>query len=517
MGSLIAESCPPHAVCVPFPAQGHINPMLKLAKLLHHKGFHITFVNTEFNHRRLLKSKGSNTLAGLPTFRFETIPDGLPSSDADSTQDVPSLCDSTRKTCLGPFKDLLFRLNDTASSHVPPVTCIVSDCIMNFTLKASRELGIPNVFFWTASACSFMAYLHYRQLLEKGLVPLKDPSYLTNGYLDTVIDWIPGMEGIGLKYLPSFVRTTDPNDLMVHFAIEQVESARDASALIFNTLYDLEHEVLESLSSTFPPTYSIGPLQLLENQVQDSSLKSIETSLWKEQPDCLNWLDSKEPGTIVYVNFGSVTVMTPQQLVEFAWGIANSKCSFLWIIRPDLLIGDAAIVPPEFVAETKERGFLANWCPQQQVLQHPSIGGFLTHCGWNSTIEGLCGGVPMICWPFFADQQTNCWFCCNKWSIGLEINSDVKRDEIRNLVNELMEGEKGKEMKKKIMEWKGIAEEATANQSASSYVSLEKMIDDQLASAKAKSSTIIGMCANEDHVSWDLGLSTGSTSPDSFP
>ncbi|CAM8944983.1 unnamed protein product [Rhodiola kirilowii] len=92
----------PHAVCIPYPAQGHINPMLKLAKLLHHSGFHITFVHTAYNHNRLLKTNGPESLDGLPDFQFETIPDGLPQSDADVTQDIPALCESTMRTCLPP-------------------------------------------------------------------------------------------------------------------------------------------------------------------------------------------------------------------------------------------------------------------------------------------------------------------------------------------------------------------------------------------------------------------------------
>ncbi|GAV92391.1 UDPGT domain-containing protein, partial [Cephalotus follicularis] len=182
------------------------------------------------------------------------------------------------------------------------------------------------------------------------------------------------------------------------------------------------------LSSMFPPIYSIGPLQLLLNYVPDKDLKQFGSNLWKEEPECLKWLDSREPNSVVYVNFGSITVMTSDQLVEFAWGLANSNQVFLWIIRPDLVSGDSAILPPEFLAETKDRGLLTGWCPQEQVLNHPAIGGFLTHNGWNSTIESVCGGDAMICWPFFADQQTNCRYCCTEWGIGMEINSDVKRD-----------------------------------------------------------------------------------------
>ena len=159
----------PHAVCIPYPAQGHINPMLKLAKLLCFKGLHITFVNTEFNHKRLVKSRGPNSLDDLPSFQFKTISDGLPPSDEDATQDIRYLCASTRKNCLDPFRDLLSQLNHDG----PPVTCIVSDGAMSFTLDAAQELAIPDVLFWTTSACGFMGYLHYRNLIDKGFIPLK--------------------------------------------------------------------------------------------------------------------------------------------------------------------------------------------------------------------------------------------------------------------------------------------------------------------------------------------------------
>eukprot|EP00262_Sarcandra_glabra_P004278 TRINITY_DN1523_c1_g1_i2.p1 TRINITY_DN1523_c1_g1~~TRINITY_DN1523_c1_g1_i2.p1 ORF type:complete len:184 (-),score=8.68 TRINITY_DN1523_c1_g1_i2:197-748(-) len=171
MGSSVVEK--PHAVCIPYPAQGHITPMLKLAKLLHFRGFHITFVNTQFNHNRLLRSTGHDSLKGLDDFRFETIPDGLRPSDQDSTQDIPSLCDSTSKNCLVPFRSLVAKLNNSVSSNTPRVSYIVSDGAMSFTLAVAEELGIPEVLFWTTSACGFMGYLHYREVIERGLSPFK--------------------------------------------------------------------------------------------------------------------------------------------------------------------------------------------------------------------------------------------------------------------------------------------------------------------------------------------------------
>jgi hypothetical protein len=307
-----------------------------------------------------------------------------------------------------------------------------------------------------------------------------DASYLTNGYLDTVIDWIPGMKGIRLRDLPSFIRTTNPDEIMLNFPMVECERAQKASALIFNTFDALEHEVLDALSSMFPPIYSIGPLQLLLNQIPDSDHKSIGSNLWKEDVECLEWLDKKEANSVIYVNFGSIMVMTSYQLIEFAWGLANSNQTFLWIIRPDLVDGDSAVLPPEFLEETKERGLLASWCPQEQVLSHPSIGVFLTHSGWNSTIESLCSGVPIISWPFFAEQQTNCRYSCNEWGIGMEIEGGGKRGEIESLVRELMVGGKGKELKKKAVEWKKLAEEATSRPTGSSYVNIDKMINEVL-------------------------------------
>ncbi|KAL5556276.1 hypothetical protein UlMin_038512 [Ulmus minor] len=468
----------PHAVCVPYPSQGHVNPVMQLAKLLHSKGFHITFVNTEFNHRRLIRSNGPEFVEGLPDFTFETIPDGLPPSDRDATQEVPALCDSTRKNCLAPFKKLLVRLNSLP--QVPPVTCIVSDGVMSFGIKAGEDLGIPQVQFWTASACSFMGYLHFSELLKRGTIPFKDEKFLQDGTLDTPVEWIPGMRNIRFKDLPSFVRTTDPNETMFDFMGSEARNCLKSSAIIFNTFEEFEREVLEAISAMFPNIYNIGPLPLLSRHLPEGQFKSVGSSLWKEDSRCIEWLDKREPNSVVYVNYGSVTTMTDQHFKEFAWGLARSKHSFLWIVRPDVVAGaDSVALPEEFFEEIKDRGLLASWCPQQQVLEHPSVCVFLTHCGWNSIMETICAGVPVICWPFFADQQTNCHYACTTWEIGLEVNNDVKRDEVAALVHEMMEGDKGKKLREKALEWKKKAVDAT-DIGGPSHNEFEKFIKEAL-------------------------------------
>lgn len=269
---------------------------------------------------------------------------------------------------------------------------------------------------------------------------------------------------------------------MLEFIQHETNRAKKASAIILNTFGDLEEHVLEACKPLLPPVYPIGPLHLRNNQLPDNDLKQIGSNLWKEETECIDWLNTKEPNSVVYVNFGSITVMTADQLIEFAWGLANSKQTFLWVIRPDLVAGETAVLPAEFLEEIKGRSLLASWCPQEEVLSHKSIGGFLTHSGWNSTLESICGGIPMVCWPFFAEQQTNCRYSCNEWGIGMEIDSDVKRNEVESLVRELMEGEKGKLMKQRALEWKTKAVESVSAPHGSSYVNLQQLIDQHLLS-----------------------------------
>ncbi|KAI5339920.1 hypothetical protein L3X38_019194 [Prunus dulcis] len=297
-----------------------------------------------------------------------------------------------------------------------------------FTITAAEEIGVPIVLFYTIAACSFMGFKQLRAVVEKGLFPLKDESCFKNDYLDTVIDWIPGMRDIRLRDLPTFARNTNLDDTGFNFIMEETERAHEASAVVLHTFDALEPDVLEALSSMLPHV---------------------------------------------------VAVVTPEQLVEFGWGLANSKLPFFWVIRPDLVIGESAILPPEFVAETKERSLIVGWCPQEQVLNHPSVGGFLMHSGWNSTVESLTAGVTMLCWQFFGDQQMDCRYTCNEWGIGMGITDDAKREEVEKLIKELMEGEKGKKMKNKVMEWKKLAEEATGPLGSSS-TNLDNLVNQVL-------------------------------------
>jgi len=165
----------PHAVVLPYPGAGNINPALQLAKLLHRHGVYITFVNTEHNHRLVRETEGTGAVRGRDGFRFEAIPDGLSDADSGKQDYGKSLLASTTTRCAAPLRNLIARLNGTPG--VPPVTCVMPTGLMTFALAVARDLGIPTMVFWCAGAASLMAYMRTRELRERGYVPLKGNHY----------------------------------------------------------------------------------------------------------------------------------------------------------------------------------------------------------------------------------------------------------------------------------------------------------------------------------------------------
>ncbi|XP_034575539.1 7-deoxyloganetin glucosyltransferase [Setaria viridis] len=478
-----------HAVFFPFPAQGHVKAALHLAKLVHERGgVRVTFVHSDRNRRRVLRSRGPDALAGAPGFAFASVPDGLPppsgegGDDGDTPQYMVALLSSLETSAGSHLKKLL----DDAAAAGAPATCVVSD--VESVLRAAGEVGVPAVAFWTPSACGLMASQQCQQLIDKGFVPLSDAAQLSNGYLDsTVIDWVPGMPAdMRLRDFPSFIRTTDADDAMLRRVLGLADCVRTvASAVVLNTFDELEGEVVEAMSAFLPPIYAVGPVPLLAQQVvvAGGGAPPLDAppaaSLTKEDDGCLAWLGTKRPRSVVYANFGSIAVLTTQQIEEFAWGLANSGYEFLMVIRDDQANGaSGGGITPKFVEETKGRCYVTRWCPQVAVLRHEAVGAFLTHCGWNSMLESICSGVPMLCWPFGADQQTNCRFACMEWRVGVEVGGDVKRAEVEALVRDVMgRGEKGMELRRRAAEWKERAA-AASEPGGSSRVNLDRLVNE---------------------------------------
>ncbi|TKY63374.1 7-deoxyloganetic acid glucosyltransferase [Spatholobus suberectus] len=253
------------------------------------------------------------------------------------------------------------------------------------------------------------------------------------------------------------------------------------SGLILNTFEQLEPSIITKLATIFPKVYSLGPLHtLLKTTVMTNSSSPHEDGrLRQEDRSCITWLDHQKAKSVLYVSFGTVVMLSHEQLLEFWHGLVNSLKPFLWVIQKDLINGEGGLgnsVPLELEQGTKERGLLVDWAPQEEVLAHPALGGFLTHCGWNSTLECIAEGVPMLCWPSIADQMINRRCVSEQWRIGLDMNGTCDRLTVEKRVRYIMENHKEELM----ISANEIAEKArdSIKENGSSYRNLENLIKD---------------------------------------
>ena len=258
--------------------------------------------------------------------------------------------------------------------------------------------------------------------------------------------------------------------LMCQLLARAVAAVNISSGLILNTFDALERRELDRLRRDLAvPVFDIGPLHKLS--------PDGDSSLLRQDRSCLEWLDAFPPESVLYVSFGSVAWMSPRDLVETAWGIAGSGVPFLWVVRPGMVSGSADDhrLPEGFEAATRERGKVVAWAPQEEVLRHRAVGGFWTHCGWNSTTEGICEGVPMLCRPCFGDQMGDTRYVEHVWRVGFEVGGDLERGSVEAAIRRLMTGEDGAEMRARAGELKKAAVDCTG-EDGSSRMAIDKLV-----------------------------------------
>ncbi|CDY69679.1 BnaUnng03370D, partial [Brassica napus] len=164
-----------------------------------------------------------------------------------------------------------------------------------------------------------------------------------------------------------------------------------------------------------------------------------------------------------------------------AWGLESSQQRFVWVVHPPVDDGTPQYLPKEFTSRTHERGLVvSSWAPQAEILAHQAVGGFLTHCGWNSILESVVSGVPMIAWPLFAEQKMNATLLNEELGVAIrsrKLPSEevVLRVEIESLVRRIMVEEEGCEMREKVKKLKDTAEMSLSCDSGSSYESLSRV------------------------------------------
>ncbi|GLJ32715.1 hypothetical protein SUGI_0658170 [Cryptomeria japonica] len=474
-----------HAVLVPFPAQGHVNAFIHLADLLASRGFFITFVNTEWTEKRMFGSAKhkSQLHYSKPNFRFLSFPDGLPPEHGRTSQ-LGELVTTLAKR--GDALEALLRTH--TGNDIPPVTCIVADCCMSCTASVAANMQLPRVVFWPICAAASIAQKYANSLLSQGHIPIK----VSEGKrLEKMITSLQGnIPALWPSDLISFYREQFTSDLLYEAFLFESRMCDTGDYVLVNTFEELEgREAAAALSINGRPSLSIGPVFLPSFLRGENSTQS-NLSMWEEDDSCLHWLDKQSPRSVLYVSFGSLALKSQEQLDELALGLEQSEYTFLWVLRSDIAQGQAAGLPEGLKDRIKDRALFVKWTPQLKVLAHPSVGGFLTHSGWNSTVESISMGVPMIGWPYFGDQFLNCRFAKEIWKVGLDfedVDVDderlVRREEIKRAVVIVMES---KELHKKAKELKEAAMKAVMA-GGSSFNNMTTFIHDMLKHAKSQS------------------------------
>ncbi|CAN6696053.1 unnamed protein product [Malus baccata var. baccata] len=434
-------------VLFPCPYQGHINPMLQLGSFLHSKGFSITVIHTQFN---------SPNPSNHPDFTFFPIQDGLTAEEISSGNAIAILL-AINANCKASFRQRLSQVMEQEPEN--KITCVIYDDFMYFTEAVAKDLNIPNIMLRTTSVTNFQARTALLQLHSKGHIPFLDSQSLSP---------LPDFDPLRLKDLPTnnFDSLEKYSELVVN-----AHNVKTASAIVWNTTDCLEQSSLAQIQQQCPvPIFSIGPLHKIE--------AAASSSLLEEDTSCIGWLDKQSNNAVIYVSLGSVASISEKELAEMAWGLANSKQPFLWVIRPGSVNGSdwIELLPPGFIEAIGERGRIVKWAPQREVLSHRAIGGFWSHCGWNSTLESLSEGIPMICLPSFGDQKVHSRYVGQVWKVGLHLDNEVERGEIERAVRKLMVDADGEVMRVRAKDLKEKIE-VSLRKGGSSYKFLNKLVE----------------------------------------
>ncbi|KAF3448866.1 hypothetical protein FNV43_RR09582 [Rhamnella rubrinervis] len=442
-------------VLFPLPLQGHLNPMLELANILYSKGFSIYIIHTSFNSPKPCK---------YPHFSFHAINEGL--SESETSRIDGHLLALLNTKCVEPFKECLRRLLSDVSEE--PIDCLISDSLFHFTRAIAEGLKVPRIVLRTGGASSFLVYAALPLLRERGYLPLQDSQKE-----EPVVEFPP----LKVKDLPVPPVTDNRAPTSFYQIIDSlVNETKASSGIIWNTFEDLEQSALTTMRHDFGiPIFPIGPFH--KTILASSSSSSSSSSLLIEDQNCISWLNTQTNKSVIYVSFGSSAVISETEFLEVAWGLANSNQPFLWVVRPGLVHGSDWLVPlPHgFLENLNGRGTIVKWAPQLEVLAHPCIGAFWTHSGWNSIMESICEGVPMICTPCFVDQLVNARYVSHVWKVGLQLDNGMERGEIEKTIRKLMVEKEGDEIRYRVSKLKEKAN-LCLKQDGSSYKSLDSLV-----------------------------------------
>ncbi|XP_018815742.1 UDP-glycosyltransferase 92A1-like [Juglans regia] len=461
-----------YIVMLPYLAHGHLIPFLALARQIQQRtGFTIIIASTKLNIQYLRRSSVSVDDSNFPShssIRFVELP------FCSSAHDLPPDTENTENLSLNKMinlfhasvslKDpLLHVLHDIIDQEGRPPLCIISDVFFGWAVDVAKSVGAMHITFSTGGAYGTMTYVS---------LWLNLPHRSTDSD-EFKLPGFPESYRFHRSQLHQYLRVADGTDMWSTFMQPQISRCLESSGWLCNTVEEIEPFGLDLLRKYLRlPVWTIGPLlpQAALKKPSSSHSSSISGQHAGKKsgvpPEkCLEWLDLKSADSVLYISFGSQNTIGASQMMELAKGLEDSAKSFIWVIRPPLgfdINGEirAEWLPEGFEERIREnkRGLLVrNWAPQLDILAHKSTGAFLSHCGWNSILESLSQGVPMIGWPMAAEQAYNSKMLTEEMGLSVELTrghqSVIEGKEVKRVVELVMDEKgKGKDMRKKAAE-----------------------------------------------------------------
>ncbi|KAM3320904.1 UDP-glycosyltransferase 82A1 [Capsicum chacoense] len=383
---------------VPYPAQGHVTPMLKLASLLVNHGLNPIVIIPNFIK---IDSKLDHVNISIMSISDGLDQDGLITSRA---RDFFAIENAMENYMPCQFERLIRDQEDE-------IVCLIVDLLASWAVEVANKCGIQVAGFWPAMLATYKLIDSIPQMLHAGIIS-KTGCPLHNGPIGLSL----GQPTISSQDLPWLIGNSNARISRFKFWTRTMERTRNLKWLLINTFQNECHK--DQITTNFDTRIlQIGPL--------NTHVTIKNSCFWEEDFSCMNWLDKQVVNSVLYISFGSwVSPNGEAEVNSLALALEATKRPFIWVLGPSWSQG----LQKGYLERISKQGKIVSWAPQMDVLQHEAVGCYLTHCGWNSTMEAIQSNKRLLCYPIAGDQFVNCAYIVQKWRIGVRIDGFGVKD-----------------------------------------------------------------------------------------